>query len=71
MKDLFLGKQRGLIRHLKEEDYSIHEIWVGGEGNTEQGICLEVTANWVQEVAEAGRLDIDKLEEKGFRRVEG
>jgi hypothetical protein len=47
--DLFLGKQRDLIKHLrKEEKYKISEIWVG-EGNKEQGygICLEVTAKWV------------------------
>jgi hypothetical protein len=34
-----------------------------------QGICLEITAKWIQEVAEAGGLDIDNLEKKWFRRV--
>jgi hypothetical protein len=68
-KDLILGKQRGLIRHLREEEeYNISEIWVGGKGNNDDGICLEVTAKWIQEVAEAGGLDIDNLEKKGFRR---
>jgi hypothetical protein len=59
-----------LIRHLREEEeYNISEIWVGGEGNNDNGICLEVTARWIEEVAEAGGLDIDNLEKKGFRRV--
>jgi hypothetical protein len=55
-KNLILGKQRGLIRHLREEEeYMISDIWVGGEGNN--GICLEVTAKWIHKVAEAGGLD--------------
>jgi hypothetical protein len=70
-KDLFLGKQRELIRYLIEkEKYKIVDIWVGGKGNTDQGICLEVTANWVQEVAQAGGVDIDNLKRNGFKRVE-
>jgi hypothetical protein len=66
-----LGKQQALITHLKNEGCKISDIWVGGEGNKEQGygICLEVTGNWVQEVVEAGGLDFDDLEKKGFRRV--
>ena len=69
--DLILGKQRGLIKHLREkEKYQITEIWVGGEGNTEEGKCLELTAKWIQEVAKAGGPDIDDLEKKGFRKVQ-
>ena len=66
-----LGRQQALITHLIKEKYKISDIWVG-EGNKEQGygICLEVTARWVQEVAKAGRVDFDDLEKKRFRRVE-
>ena len=55
-KDL-LGRQQALITHLRNEEYKISDIWVGGEGNKEQGygICLEVTAKWVEEVGKAGR----------------
>jgi hypothetical protein len=67
----FLGKQQALITHLKNDGCKISDIRIGGEGNKEQGygICLEVTGNWVQGVVKAGRLDFNKLEKKGFRRV--
>ena len=67
--DLWLHKQRALVTYLRNEGYHISDVWVGGEGNNDKGICLELTGCWIQKLM-AGGLDINKLEEEGFRRVE-
>lgn len=66
-----LGKQQALVRHLRaDKHYKINDIWIGGEGSTDQGFCLPVTANWFQEVVKAGKSYFDDPEQKGFRKVE-
>jgi len=68
--DLWLHRQRALFTYLKNEGYRPN-VWVGGKGNNDQGICLKVTGRWIQKVM-AGELDINNdklLLDEGFKPV--
>jgi hypothetical protein len=38
----FYGSVQGFFRF---------DVWVGGEGNNDEGICLKVTGSWIQRVS--------------------
>jgi hypothetical protein len=68
--DLWLHRQRALVTYLKNGGYHF-DVWAGGKGNNDQGICLEVTGRFIEKVM-AGKLDINNdklLLDEGFKLV--
>jgi hypothetical protein len=68
-------KQRSLLTYLrKARQVNITQVWVGGEGNTERGICLQLAYDWCVRVIEAdwsswkGIGGAERICEEGLRR---
>jgi hypothetical protein len=68
-KEHLLGQQRNLIRYLKDSRYKIDDIWIGGSGNTNAGLCMKLTGEWVYELLKKGGLELNQLRDMGFRKL--
>lgn len=71
-----LGQQVKAIASCQKIKRNVQEVWIMGEGSTEEGQCMEHTGRWIKSLAERGArgdtLPMSEVEitDRGARRVD-
>ena len=72
IKNVLLGRQVALVKHLLGKKWSLSQgVWYGGPGNPTAEKCLPLAMDWVRNtLLPLGTVGVEDLPELGFERLE-